>query len=385
MKTDWKDDMFEGDRKYNLVSNSDGTTSLEDVTEYTQQGDAFGAKELNEIGEEFNELKKSVSDGKTLLAAAITAKRIAAAASDTFAVLAEKIGKIVLGSGNADKADVLSGKTFTNDDGVEYTGTMADKSNTAQSATPSLDATNSRLQMTIPATGKYNTASKIYAAYSTIRTLIGLTADKLWYNTTILELKSTRSGQAAKTWTPGTNNQTIAAGTCITGAQTIEGDSNLVAANIKKGVSIFGVTGTYEGWYSGGGTTYNRGSNDGQWYRASSAIKDALFETGQITIEENTTGSEIRLRSKKAYNLGAFTKLTITGDFTATVAMTNMWGLFGFASVDDNAASETIERENSPAGSTTSVVFDINFNATRYLGIMIPRYLSGAIYSIVLS
>lgn len=52
--------------------------------------------------------------------------------------------------------------------------------------------------------------------------------------------------KAAATITPGTANQTIAANQYLTGAQTIKGDSNLVAANIKKGTSIFGVTGTLE-------------------------------------------------------------------------------------------------------------------------------------------
>ena len=51
--------------------------------------------------------------------------------------------------------------------------------------------------------------------------------------------------KAATTWTPATTNQTIAAGTYLTGAQTIKGDANLVAGNIKSGVTIFGVTGTY--------------------------------------------------------------------------------------------------------------------------------------------
>ena len=50
--------------------------------------------------------------------------------------------------------------------------------------------------------------------------------------------------QTAKTWTPTTKNQTLAAGRWLTGAQTIKGDSNLVAANIKSGKSIFGVTGS---------------------------------------------------------------------------------------------------------------------------------------------
>lgn len=52
--------------------------------------------------------------------------------------------------------------------------------------------------------------------------------------------------KGATTYTPTTTNQTIASGTYLTGTQTIKGDSNLVASNIKSGVSIFGVTGTLE-------------------------------------------------------------------------------------------------------------------------------------------
>lgn len=51
--------------------------------------------------------------------------------------------------------------------------------------------------------------------------------------------------KSAATITPGTSNQTIASGTYLTGTQTISGDSDLTAANIKTGVDIFGVTGTY--------------------------------------------------------------------------------------------------------------------------------------------
>lgn len=59
--------------------------------------------------------------------------------------------------------------------------------------------------------------------------------------------------QGAQTITPGTANKTIASGRYLTGTQTIKGDANLVAGNIKSGVSIFGVAGSYEG--SGGGSS----------------------------------------------------------------------------------------------------------------------------------
>ena len=49
--------------------------------------------------------------------------------------------------------------------------------------------------------------------------------------------------KAADTYTPGTSDQTIAANQYLSGAQTIEGDPNLVASNILRGVSIFGVEG----------------------------------------------------------------------------------------------------------------------------------------------
>lgn len=67
--------------------------------------------------------------------------------------------------------------------------------------------------------------------------------------------------QAAKTVTPTTSNQTaVASGRYTTGAITVKGDANLKADNIKSGVSIFGVAGTYEG---SGGSSGGGGSGGG--------------------------------------------------------------------------------------------------------------------------
>ena len=96
-----------------------------------------------------------------------------------------------------------------------------------------------------------------------------------------LKVKGTMSSKAAETITPSTADKTIAAGQYLAGAQTIKGDGNLSAGNIKKGVSIFGVTGTYVGNGSSGGggsgSTVKTGSFTG-------AGTEEVIETGLSSI-----------------------------------------------------------------------------------------------------
>ena len=61
-----------------------------------------------------------------------------------------------------------------------------------------------------------------------------------------VKVTGTIPSKAAATITPSTSNQTIAAGTYLSGTQTIAGDADLKAANIKKGVNIFGIAGSYD-------------------------------------------------------------------------------------------------------------------------------------------
>jgi len=59
-----------------------------------------------------------------------------------------------------------------------------------------------------------------------------------------VSLTASVTTKAAATITPGTTNQEIAAGTYLTGKQTISGDSNLVSGNIVAGKTIFSVQGS---------------------------------------------------------------------------------------------------------------------------------------------
>ena len=154
--------------------------------------------------------------------------------------------------GDADK--LLEGYQLIDQSGQAVTGTIPSKSGT--------DLTASGATVTVPA-GYYPTqASKSVATATQATPSVAVdSGGKITASATQAAgyvSAGTKTGtmqmtvQAAKTWTPGTSDQTIASGRYLTGTQTIKGDANLKAANIVKGVSIFGVTGTAE---TGGGSS----------------------------------------------------------------------------------------------------------------------------------
>ena len=66
------------------------------------------------IAKEINEIKKSVSDGKSKVASAITEKGVATEATDTFDVMAGNIGKIKSGGGGVVSKTNSTKGTFSN-------------------------------------------------------------------------------------------------------------------------------------------------------------------------------------------------------------------------------------------------------------------------------
>lgn len=65
LKTNYKDDVLDTSknekRKFRMIQNDDGTVSFDDATEYTQQGDAFGAADINATNAKINEQSQSLT------------------------------------------------------------------------------------------------------------------------------------------------------------------------------------------------------------------------------------------------------------------------------------------------------------------------------------
>lgn len=76
---------------------------------------------------------------------------------------------------------------------------------------------------------------------------VNVTASKMLENTVACgpdgKVTGTIKSQTAQTITPGTEDRKIVSGRYLSGDQTIKGDANLLAENIKDGVEIFGITG----------------------------------------------------------------------------------------------------------------------------------------------
>ena len=81
----------------NLISGSERPDAALDKTSKNSIQNEVVAKKIDEIENTINEIKKSVSGGKTLVATAITSKGVATESTDTFNTMAENIGKIATG------------------------------------------------------------------------------------------------------------------------------------------------------------------------------------------------------------------------------------------------------------------------------------------------
>ena len=195
----------------------------------------------------------------------------------------DKISNVL---GDATPEDVASGKTFSAGGGFTMVGT-------ATASTPSLQeksVTPSATEQTVTPDSGYDGLSRVTVEAMPTAALSTPTISVDSAGKITATVEQTASGyveavsksatkqlttKGAATITPGTSDQTIASGTYLTGAQTVKGDANLVAGNIKSGVSIFGVAGSFEGSGGGGGSS----DNNCEAYHITSASATLNFKT----------------------------------------------------------------------------------------------------------
>ena len=248
-----------------------------------------------------------------------------------------------------------SGATVTASDG---TNSISKSVTTATQATPSVTINSS--------TGVVTGSATQTAGYVSAGTKSGT-----------LQL----STQAATTITPGTSEKTaVAAGKYTLGTVKVAGDADLKAANIKKDVSIFGVTGTYDN-SSTLGTFSAAPSTTSQTYIASGEGYDGFSE---FTVEAMPAGAysashtltagagsasatgNISLTAASAQpSSGYYIKATGSGTVSATGTATI--GTAGYLAAGSKSSTSSSESSNTATQYYTvpTAAFEVSGNTVK--------------------
>lgn len=294
-------------RVFNLIKLITGDVEVSEKGNLQEQVDT--------LSETVQDCFTSVSNGKQLVANAITDKGVTTAIDAEFATMATNIAQIKTQgtmqaktaslstsaqtikpdtgydglsqvvvpavNGTAGTGDVVASKTFSSASGINQTGTLADKTGTTDhQATASLDTTNNRLKFKIPALGKYGTSNYLYAAYSTIASLIGLTAAKLVKGNTILGI----AGNSNNMDTSGAN---AAAGHILSGK--------------KAGVKGSLITGTMKN--NAGTTVATSGITQDDTYTYAGIPETAYYDTNsKVRIPNSDLVNVLRIKINHSYN-----------------------------------------------------------------------------------
>lgn len=242
-----------------------------------------------------------------------------------------------------------------------YNGTL--ESNSAVLKT--LDVSPSTTSQTInPPTG-YDGFSQVIVAGDT-----DLVASNIKKGVSIFNVTGTYESEPSlqnKSVTPSAKNQVIVPDTNYDGlAQvTVAGDADLVAGNIKKGVEIFGVTGSYEA--TGGPTlptltnpgTADDLAEDKQFIDANGNVITGAVPTKDIVAQTNVDSVMFDSQSGKISVVGKLGEKAIVSG--AASIFTNVpAGEFGDASASDVAKGKTFTSANGlkVTGTITECVND---------------------------
>lgn len=255
----------------------------------------------------------------------------------------------------ADK--VIEGNTYVGADTNDEigAGTLVDRPSTvsAQSVAQGLSGGSNCIFTRIP-TGAYRTPTstgypEITVLSSMVATAGGLSSDKMLAGKTAFGINGTATSDAnvtpsqmlsgffgyangnriagniaslgAHTINPTASQQIVStSGKYLTGNVTVNGVSNLTAANIKKGVNVGGTIGTWEGWVPTVRDLYLRGNNTAGF--VSSDERNFKFETAQITVSGYHIGSIGGSSTLRLNNYNLTKSSSINMEFSVTTADT---------------------------------------------------------------
>lgn len=128
LKTDYKDAMYDGARKWRITQNADGTSGIVDETTYTQDGDQFGANDINATNKTINhinhttEITLMVSGWEGSAAPYTQTVNVAGATADLEAILVSAL---------ADGASAATQKAYIKAFGIISSGTASLENGTA--------------------------------------------------------------------------------------------------------------------------------------------------------------------------------------------------------------------------------------------------------------
>ena len=274
-----------------------------------------------------------------------------------FGIKADKIanGQVVLGMtgtykglGNATAAQVLSGYSFSTAALSNASGSMPDRG--AWGSTLAINGS-----VTIPA-GYHNGSGRITQSIAT---------------------------KGATTITPRAEQQTaVGADTYCSGNIIVAGNGNFVAGNIKKGVNIWGVVGTFEGYVPTATDLYLRGNNIAGW-KNQNGWTCAVFESGQITLTSDS--GRCGIVTSKAYNLAPYTYVNVQVRnvyvyniyWTPTANIHRGVGFYSPTGGGSDGKINVISSITLTSGNTYNQTFSFNISAhkiTDYLAFSIQAY-----------
>lgn len=222
LNTNYKDDVFSGQRKYSQTTNGDGTVSFTDETQYSQVGDTFGAAQVNEQNTHINNLddKAFMSDNSAMTdiadgdyfpiydTSASARKKtlwsnIKSVLTNVFAIKNHASAQTTYGTGNAS----LYGHTklsdkYTSSDGAASAGVGASSKAVYDSYTANKNSINSTNQ----------TVSALQSSLSTTNTNLSSAVSRISTNETEISNLKTRATRDEGYITTNSNNITSLTG-----------------------------------------------------------------------------------------------------------------------------------------------------------------------------